>query len=302
MKRLDQLKEIADETLAGLEAGPELRRRILAQQTAPARRTGTGLWIAVGASFAAACCVLALAVGMIISNMRGTRPAQDPILQVGNLGADSAANELASVDTDKATLTVTKKNASRAQGILGDGLIRIDGRYYRYLKGISVSEGSLVGSGLIVNENVSDITLSSVSVVSNAVPVGTEILHVRDMSATLVACRVDGSLQVYQRVSYNGVGRVGSERGLSDVLQLRSHVRAMSLSGVGIVEGGEAERLLGVLLDYGVFDGNSSVKANQVLIIELDNGAAVQLNVNGDRIGGCGVWACPDFFDQFQMQ
>ncbi len=300
MKRLEQLKQIADESLAGLEAGPELRSRILAQSKPARRSVPVRRWVAVAVSFAL---VLAVGIPVALNGSLGRHASggDDGIapMSVSHLGGDQTAHERASLDTDKAVLTVTKNNVSRAQGIFGKALVRIDNRYYQILNGISVSESCLIPSGMMVSETTGDITLSSGQVVSNSIPVGTEILNVRDMAATLVACRVNGALQVYQRISHAGTSRVGGERDLGDVLQLRGHVRAISLSDVGIVEGGEAERLFGVLLDSAEFIGSNFDRGNQVLIIELDNGAAVQLWVSGTRVSACGVWDCQDFFDQF---
>ena len=295
MKRLEQLKEIADESMAGLEAGPALRQRILSR-AGGTRTVRTGRrWIAV-----VACCALVLAVGLPVGlNMIHSR--SNSTMTVGSLGSGSAGRELATVDTDKATLTVTRKNAGSAQSILGDGLIRVNGRYYRQLKGIRI-DSSFFGSSLgSVQEKCSDLTVTTTPIASTVISAGTEVYGVSGMSGTLVACTVDGHVQLFQRVTHAGNALVGGE-GLADVLQLRGHVRAMSLSGVGIVEGSEAERLFGLLLSSASYDGSSNLSGKQVLIIELDNGAAVQLNVSGYRIGGCGVWECADFIDSFPRQ
>ncbi len=294
MKRLEQLKEIADETLAGLEAGPALRRRILEQRQPQRRIRPVRRWVAIAVS-----CALVLAVGLTaVPQLRsGNAPAGG--MQVGSLGGAAAANERASLEPGKTILTITRNNVNKAQGILGNGILRVNGRYYRQLKGITVDASALGASQGAVQEQNGDVTLSGADLVSSTVPVGTEIYSVNGMGSTLVACRSSNGILVFQRVSYAGTARVGGERSLSDVLQVRGHVTAMSLTGRGMVEGSEAERLFGILADNADFEGNGDLSGRQVLIIALDNGAAVQLSVSGDRIGGCGVWTCPEFIDSF---
>ena len=302
MSRLDRLRETADETLAGLEAGPGLRNRILLKARTPVRRT----WRRYAAAAAALAVLLAVGLPLLLGNGRvDVRPEDGPLITSMTAGDGSVANERADLSGGRSKLTVVQDNAANPQGIWAEGagsfpMVAFDGRYYRRLTGGSLSEGSLGARVATITEFTREPALSGGGALSNAVPVGTEIFAVNGMGGTLVACHADGELQVFQRVSYNGYALLGGE-GLADVLQLRGRIVRMSLSGAGLAEGAEAERLFGILANSAVYESAGSVSASQVLLIELDNGAVVQMVVRNDRLGGCGVWSCPDFIDAFDQ-
>lgn len=292
MKRLEELPQIAEETLAGLKAGPELRRRILGGwETARKPR----VW---RYAIPAMACALVLAVTLPFA-LRGQAPG-DPDMKHYTAGDLHVGNETASLDRAHSSLRVTQDNAASRQGIWdGDSMIRIDGRYYRRLRGVRLDRGSLGGVVAETEEYNRDMTLSPAGCTSNTLKAGTQVYAVNGMAGSLVATEVDGGLQVYQRVSFNGSALIGGET-LSAVMPYRGHVVAMSLSGVGLVEGETAARLFAVLTANPSYEGAGSVTQRQVLIIELDNGAAVQMDVNGDRLSACGVWSCPEFIEAFE--
>ncbi len=322
MKRLEDLPRIADEAMAGLEAGPELKARILALENLPrvaeetlgGLRAGPGLkhrilngqetkrrpsaWrYAIPAMACALTAILVLTFTLVLPRLNWTARVTTSY----TAGGPAVANEAGSLDRSQSRLTVTRNNAANRQGIWdGNNLIRIGDRYYRRLRGLSMDRSSLGGVTAVTEEYTTDLTLSMADCTSNTVPAGTQVYAVRGLSGALVACEAGGGLQVYQRVSFNNKALIGGED-FSGVMPYRGHVVAMSLSGVGLVEGDAAARLFDILGDHAQYMNAGSVTQRQVLIIELDNGAAVQMDVNVDRLGACGVWSCPEFIEAFEQ-
>ena len=107
-------------------------------------------------------------------------------------------------------------------------------------------------------------------------------------------------MRLFQRVSFNGYGRLGRES-LEDTLNISGHVIAMELTGVGtITDAAVCQRLLNTLFDCATYKSNGSINSRQSLIIELDNGLVVQLAVKSESVAACGVWSCPEFFEEFE--
>ena len=48
------------------------------------------------------------------------------------------------------------------------------------------------------------------------------------------------------------------------------------------------------------YESSGSVSSRQSLILELENGLVVQLAVKNDSVAACGVWSCPEFFEEFE--
>ncbi len=290
---LENLPRVAEETLGGLEAGPELKYRVVnGQQT---KRKPSGWRYAIPAMACAWVATLVLIFTLVLPNLRTER-----LTASYTAGGPGVANETGSLDRSRSQLRVTQNNASSRQGIWdGNSMIRIDERYYRRLKGLSMDRSSLGGVLAVTEEYTQELTLSSAGCTSNTVPAGTPVYAVNGMGGSLVACETGGGLQVYQRVSFNGVGLIGGEN-FNSVMPYRGHVVAMSLSGVGLVEGSAAADLFETLAACARYENPGSVTQRQVLIIELDNGAAVQMDVNGDRLSACGAWSCPEFIEAFE--
>ena len=56
-----------------------------------------------------------------------------------------------------------------------------------------------------------------------------------------------------------------------------------------------------MVLVPGVYTSSSgSISSRKALLIELNNGLVLQLAVKGDNLAACGVWSCPEFFEQFE--
>jgi hypothetical protein len=137
-------------------------------------------------------------------------------------------------------------------------------------------------------------------VLSNAVSAGAKVYAIQGVSSdTLVAAQVNGRMRLFQRVSFNGNALRGKEK-LADTLALEGKVIALELTGVGTVTNPDAaQALMATLLDCAEYESSGSITSKKALVIELDNGLVLQLNVKGDRLAGCGVWSCPEFFEAF---
>ncbi len=308
VKRVEDLRQVADETLSGLEAGPALRSRILNAREAPKKRAVPVYRWAAALSFAL---VLAIVLPLTLGGGGGTLTAGPDMTGEGVIrdhaaGEGTVGNERASLRNSQ--VNVTTRNEQGAGGIWdGSGssfrLVGVNGRYYRLLSGVELDGGRLGELLGTVSVHTDQPALSGEEgIVSNHALAGTEVWAVQGMGGTLVCCTVDGRQCLYQRVSYSGRGLVGSESRLTDVMQIRGHVTAISLTGRPVIEGSEAERLFGILADRAEFAGNGSRSGRQVLIITLDNGAALQMTVDGDQLSGCGQWSCPEFFEALNQR
>lgn len=304
MKRLERLPEITNQALGGLQAGPELRARILEAAGGERRRLPMRAWIS------AVACVAVLAVALSIglpSLTQPKAPEDDQLIHSQAAGADPVKNELALLDLNNNAVVIRQSNSAPAyRSIWADGgtsfpMICVDGRYYRLLTSPAAADRSLLGAGLgAVSLFTTEPALAGTSgVISNSAASGTEVYAVSGMDGTLVAAEVDGSLRLFQRVSFSGNALRGSET-LGDTLQIAGHVTAMELSGVGaITDPAVCNSLTATLLAGASYESSGSLSAKQSLLIALDNGTTLQLAVKNDKLAGCGVWSCPEFIDAF---
>ena len=58
--------------------------------------------------------------------------------------------------------------------------------------------------------------------------------------------------------------------------------------------------LLNLLYRNAAYQRAGGGETGQSLLIYLNNGITMQLSVNGEKLIGCGTWACPDFFEAFE--
>ena len=297
MKDLKELRRIADASLAGLTAGAEMKQRIVAEAAAPRKQARR--WLPAVAVAAVCALVLALAIP-------GVRGGTGPIIisqpaGSGSVGAERADLGNGNIQVQMNGVVPGYKSIWAGTGSGAFPLVRVDGRWYRLLTNQDAVKHSALGQNLgSVQEYTTEPALSSSDcILSNNLPVGTAVYAVKDMGGTLVAAEVNGSIRVYQRVSFNG-DSVQRREGLKDTLQLSGHITAMALSDVGVVTDGAAlTKLYTILVNLLSFESDGSVSGKQSLLIALDNGATVQLAVKGSRLGACGVWVCPEFFDAF---
>lgn len=308
MKALNQLPEIADRQLGGLEADARLLARIrinAAEGKKQHYRTAPMLQVA-----AAACCALVLCIGGVLwATEAGNTPlvADDPVTLLDSHAAGTAAvTEAPPALGDLPADSITMSGAGRRSGgslfATGKGnsfpLITVKGATYRMLSYPDGISSSLLGSELgLVNEFNLEPALGSGDIVSNAAGPGEPVFTVSGMKGAMVAARVDGSLRVFQRISYSGTATIGGET-LEDTLCSSSKVEWLNLNGV-TVSGSTARELMQTLLDDADFH-STSFSGKGSLQIGLTNGLTLQLMVGDDIISACGSWSCPGFFEAFE--
>ncbi len=305
MKRLEQLPEIAQESLGGLVAGPELKQRILENVKKPVRKpVRQAAWVP------AVCMALALVIGLAVGlpALQGS-PENRPLIQSVPAGDVHVNNERGLLDLGTDNVNVgARTNTPDFRSIWSKGsngsfpMIGVCGRYYRMLTSPSSVSSSVLGGSLgTVAEFTTEPALSSTDIImSNKAVSGTEVYEVDGMGGTLIAAEVDGKTRLFQRVSFNGSALLGSES-LSDSLQIAGHITMMELSDVGVITDSDtAENLFATLTSSATYESSGSISGKQSLLIELDNGLTLQLLVKNDTLGACGVWSCPEFFEAFE--
>lgn len=300
-RRLEQLDQTADQALAGLKADQHLMLRIektaMQPQKEQPRRKG---WVP------ALACAMALVVCFALA-VPAMQPDTKPLLTAQSAGDKSISAERA-LNMPEDDVSITRGTAAPAYRSLweqGSGtfpLVGVNGKYYRMLTSPTKVDSSLLGSSLgAVAEFTTEPSLSGTDVLlSNAADLGTEIFEVKGMGDTLVATTVNGTMRLFQRVSFNGSALRGGEE-LADTLQISGSIRAMELSDVGVVTDTDAcEALFQTLLDNASYESSGTVNARQSLLIELDNGVTVQMAVRDESLSACGTWSCPEFFEAFE--
>lgn len=302
MKRLEQLPQIAEKGLAGLQATPGLKYRILqeAEKSAHPKKRFTALTRAV---CAAAACALALVIALpSMINQENT-----PLIDSRPLGNATDApmllsdNGISGGNVNSSARSVPGYTSIWAENGASFPLIGVNGRYYRMLTTPASASGSLLGGSLgSITQYTTEPALAGANgLMSNVCAAGTTVYEISGMGGAMVAADVNGSMRLFQRVSFNGSALMGSER-LTDTLKIGGRITKMELSGIGTVTDRSAcERLANTLLNSATFASTGSVSANQTLLISLDNGLTLQLAVKNDKLSACGTWSCPEFFDAF---
>ena len=303
---LRDLPAAADKAFAGLEATPFLKARIdraINEQKNGKVRFALPKWVP------ALCCaaiVLVLALvfvpmeqqpGTLINSGMLGDPTTPP---ASVLSADLGGNDV-TISTNASKPGYRNMWASVQDGSFP--LIGVNGKYYRMMTSPkTVSNGMLDSQVATVSEFTTEPSLSGTdAVLSNAAAYGTAVYALRGVAAsTCVAAEVDGHMRLFQRVSFNGNALRGSER-LADTLAVSGKAVSLELSGVGtITDPAACDALLSTLLGSASYVSSGSLSSRQALLIELDNGLVLQMAVKGDRFAACGVWSCPEFFEEFE--
>ena len=304
---LRTLPQEADKALGGLTATPFMKAKIdraVQEQQQGRIRFAMPRWVP-----ALCCCALVLIVGLAaLPRMQSQQPGT--LITSGTLGeATEAPAGALTADLRDGNVFITAGRSNPGYRSIWSEvksgsfpLIGVNGRYYRLLTSPISVDRSLLGNAVgAVSEYTTEPSLSGTdTVLSNVVSAGTKVYAVKGMDGTLVAAEVNGSLRLFQRVSFNGNALRGKEK-LADTLQISGHVIAMELSGVGtITDPAVCEKLLTTLLKYASYESSGSISSKQALLIELDNGLVVQMAVRSDMLAACGVWSCPEFFEAFE--
>lgn len=306
-ERLQKLPQIADSI--DLQADEALKRKILS--AARARQTGRRRTV-IRRLTPVLCCALVLLIGggaYALPRMTGGQvlPTAQPLIDSRAAGATLSVGEKLALDVPQGSITISSSSNPSFRSIWAAAsggnfpLIGVEGRYYRLLTNPTALSSNLLGDSLgAVDNYTSEPALAGNSgICSNVVAAGETVYAVQGMRGALVSAKVDGQMRVFQRVSFGSSALVGGES-LSDTLRADSVV-ALELSGVGTInDAATAKRLIGVLTGSANYLRASGSETNQSLLIQLSNGLAIQMAVNGERLIACGTWACPEFFNAFQ--
>ncbi len=309
MKRLENLSDIASRQLGGLEATPTLLAKIKLEA---AEKKQPRTFRAVLRPALAVCAALVLCVGAVMTLSPDGQTAITPlptqnVLDSHSAGADSqpTADPRTLGDVPKGSI-VMSAGSQRSGGTLfvqGENasfpLITLGGATYRMLETPDSLSASLLGNelGTVTEFNI-EPALGSSGVVSNAIACGEPVYAVGDRTGALVAASVDGSMRVFQRVSYAGTAIIGAET-LADTLCAASDAEWIEVEGLGRVDDpAAASRLMSTLLDLADYQG-TAFSTGASMQIGLKNGLTLQLMAGEDTISACGIWSCPDFFEEF---
>ena len=305
LKMLDQLGPIANETLGGLHAGEAMRLRIRRAATEqPVRRVK---WMR---AVPALCCAALVCVAAV----RLGRPAAQPMAQANGAltvesiaAGDSVQPAVGALVADLGDGARIHAAPAREESLFAGGeqdipMLALNGGVYRMLRQ-TVAPSQLGGSLGSVRTHTAEPSLASgdalAAGLSNVAAEGTAVYAVAGLpGTTAVAAEVDGSLRLFQRVSYAGVGPGGL--GLEDTFSVRGQVKEIALSGVGTLTGDAANAVVDVLLDRATLKSADATARRQTLTVTLESGLMLQLGVSGDTLCGCGGWSCPEFFEAFE--
>lgn len=309
MKRLENLSEIASRQLGGLEATPTLLAKIkleAAEQQKP-RSVQAVLRPAL-----AVCAALVLCVGAVMTLNPDDSTGIYPLPTQNVLDNHSAGSNIPPTAEPRTMGDVSKGSISMSAGsrrssdtlfVQGESagfpLVTLNGATYRMLETPHGLSQSLLGDelGAVTEFNI-EPALGSGGVVSNAIACGEPVYAIEDQGGALVAAHVDGSLRVFQRVSYAGTAIIGSET-LADTLCAASDAQWIEVEGMGrVADPATAQRLMETLLELADYKG-TAFSTGSSMQIGLQNGLTLQLMVGEDSISACGMWSCPDFFEEF---
>ena len=302
MTRLDQLPEVARECLEGLKASEQMWHAIQRQE--PAERRATPVYRrALALVFS-----MVFLFGIAAVSFNLLRNSGDPPLiqtqKAGELppGGMEAAYDVPRGSIKLAAQGVVPKNVGIWASASGGNfpMVRADGRYYRLLKNPTAIDRNLLGNSLgevsvFTEEPALD---GSNAVLSNIVPQGNPVYAVRGMEGAAVAAEIDGSLRVFQRVSFGGTALVGGD---GFAATLNGRVTGLQLSGIGsVTDQAIVDRLMDELISGAAWQSSASRSADQGLLIRYENGIVLQLSVKGTQLSACGTWDAEGFLSAFQ--
>ena len=314
MKRLENLNEMAQEALGGLCAGQDLRQRILKAARAQRKPAVRSLLRPIPVMAMAAALVVLVAAGALL--VPGTLTPAAPNGTNDVFGSHPSGQVTAPpfraralLDVPPGSITLSHGGSPEYRSIWASAsggnfpLIGVDGKFYRMMRNPSSIPQSLVGGSIgQVSEYTEEPALSDPNqVISNVVGQGETVYSVDGMGDALVAASVDGSMRVFQRVSFANNAILGWES-LNDTLGIGGKVIGMELTDVGTIsDENTAAQLADTLLSNASFvSASGSQSGNRSLLIQLSNGLFVQMYVKNDTLSACGSWSCPEFFEAFE--
>ena len=301
--KLDQLPQVAEETLGGLKADASLYMKIRQRAQAPARKPAFPLRRAV----ALACSlVLVITLGVIgIGGLPGDEKAL-PKIMTQAAGTLPEGAVLRAWDLPRGSISLGQPGSvPEYQGVWARAsggnfpLIRVNGAFYRLLSNPTSIDSSMLGASLGSVEVFTDEPAldSTAQTLSNVIPAGTQVSQISGMQGTAVAAQMDGKTRVFQRISFSGSALLGGE-GLSSTLQ--GSVVGLQLSGVGTVtDPGQVSSLMNKLFNESSYQSGSTRSTDQALLIQYSNGIVLQMSVKDNSLIACGTWSNPGFIEAF---
>jgi len=319
LNKLDELRPIANEMLGGLHAGEEMRCRVLRaarEAQAPKRNTIKHAVPAVCMAALALVCVGAAGMrlnqpdDMAVTMVARSMPDSANVVEISTIAAGDVqpaaeVEMMAALGSGARVGAQTEAAETLFASAGGDiAMVAFEGRVYRMLKTPKGVAGGMLGGevgGVVLRSDAPSMASANElhAGLSNVAEAGTAVYAVKGLDAsTAVAAEVDGSMRVFQRVSYAGKGPAGAS--FEETFSVRGSVKEMTLSGVGTLSGDTANKVMNVLLDSAVLKSADATARKQTLTVTLDNGLKLQLGVSGDTVCGCGGWSCPEFFEAFE--
>jgi len=318
VKRLENLPEITDEMLGGLHASQSLKEEILrdgrralqgekVKRSTPwaqgkARRSARAQFLRTAGALA---CLAVFAAGVLIG-IPGllTKPA-NPLIDTQIGGGLPAGGQSSALDMPRGSIVISQRDKPAYRGVWEPAsganfpLVCVDGRYYRMMSNPTALGSDLMGGALgAVDTFTSEPALVEGGIISNVVSQGETVYAVRGMDGAAVAATVNGSLRVFQRVSFGSSALKGGES-LASTLGT-SPVTALELTGVGTVtDAALAQQLYQTLLANAGMTRTGASETGQSLLIALQNGLVLQMSVREESLMACGTWECPEFFEAF---
>lgn len=321
LKRPEQLPEAIEKALGGLRADARLKSRIefalLAKDNKSEHvksRVRGGFVprrvVPVAAAFAVAVFAVAGVISYrhynggdagVIANIAAGETEEAPAVEEATeRPIESLPSNVASVND--AIKQVSYRSIWAPAAKSNFPIIGVNGRYYRELTSPSALPGSVGVEkvGTVTKYAEEPFISDNAPVVSNTVPVGTDIYEVNGMGGTFIAADTGSGRRVYQRVSINNSGAVNGEK-LADTAQIAGHIKKVSLSNVGVIEdAAKAEEFFRGVAADAIFNDNGELTGGQSMIFTLDNGLSLQFVVKENKMHACGTWSVPDLQERFK--
>lgn len=306
---LRQLPQEANKALDGLYATPFLKARI--DRAVEEKKQGKVRFALPKWAPALCCAAVVLVLALTVMPLQQQEEQPGTLINSSTLGDPTEApSGVMTADLRNGDVFISANNSKPGYrniwSDVRDGsfpLIGMNGKYYRMLTNPNTLDSSLLdGAVASVAEFTTEPSLSGTDVVlSNAATSGTAVYAVKGLSTdTVIAAEVNGRMRLFQRVSFNGNALRGKEK-LANTLAISGQVIAMELTGVGTVTDPAAcEALLTTLLECASYESSGSITSKKALLIELESGLVLQLAVKSDNLAACGVWSCPEFFEEFE--